>query len=143
MAKELWIGGMSEVIIDEAGGDFATPLITLTEFTAEGNTWPKPVTKKTGIYGGQSAPVGEESGPVVMMAKNVDPAEAATVRSRGFDLDECDLKFTSIDGTVVRYLRGVIVHVSMQPLADEGNLGIVMFELQKTNYGTTGVLETS
>lgn len=142
MAQELWFGGMGSVVIDEAGGDFLTPLITLDTFTEEGNTWPKPSAKETAIYGGRTAPVGEEV-PVEFFAINVDPTEAATVRSRGFSLDECDVKFVSADGAVTKFLRGVIVKVGIQPLADEGKHGVVHFKMEKTNYGSTLVLEDS
>lgn len=119
-------GGVETVIIEEAGGDWATPLLTISDFTEEGNTWPQPESVAAGVHGGQQGPTGERS-PFVVQGINVDATGANTVRARAFALQACDVRFISKDGNVTRTLSGVLVTVETHGIVEHGQYGFVRF----------------
>jgi hypothetical protein len=117
-------GGVETVIIEEAGGDWATPLLTMADLTEEGNTWPVPETVTAGVHGGQQGPTGERT-PFVVQGINVDATAAETVRQRGLALQACDVRFVSKDGNVTRTLYGVLVSVATAGIVEHGQYGFV------------------
>lgn len=135
MAAEVLFGGVSSVKFDLAGGDFSSPLLTVTQWSEEGNTWPKPASVKKGINNNQEGPTGQEV-PFLLNALNVDAALVDTLRLRGFSLLACDVRFDSLDGAKRMTLLNVIVIVETMAIAEFGEYGVVEISGKATSAGS-------
>ncbi len=138
MALKLFHGGVGSVIIDEAGGDFLTPLLTLTELPEEGQKWPQAAPRTTEIYGNQSVPVGEEC-DFDFFALNQDEAVIEVIRLLAFAITGVDMKIISMDGNTTLLILNVLMKITTSPIVKLGEYGIVKFAGEKTSYGTTKV----
>ena len=135
MANELYFGGLLKVEIDVEGGPFSSPLITITEFTREGQTIPQPQAVTDGLSNDQEGPTGEKTS-FAFNGINLDPTKVDTVRAKGFTLDALDVRFHSKDGVKTMTLIGCIVRVATSAINEFGKYGFVKFEGESVSAGS-------
>lgn len=133
MAAELFFGGVAKVEVEDIGGDFTTPLLTIDRFTKGKQNWPNPEPMTQELSDDQAGPTGQKV-PFDFAGVNLDGALVDTVRAKAFALTEVLVRFTSKDNA--RYLQlQCLLLTEPSPIANLGEYGVVKFAGIATSAG--------
>lgn len=144
MAEIVTYGDIASVELVPTGEDFDVyaEKITITRFAQEGQVLPQPQILSQTLSDLQEGPTGEEV-PFEIRALKMDPADATTLRTAGFNLEGWDLRYTSKDGSVVMVILDAILHVITSRIVEAAKFGYVLIKGKGTSSGPTPTYTTT
>lgn len=104
------------------------------QLITEGQNLGEPETLSAELGSGQEGPTGEDL-PFELRAKNMDAADADTLRESGIDTIPYQARLTSLDGVTEARMDDVILHVATSPISERGSYGFVRISWTATSAG--------